>query len=126
MRGRGREREERGSSWRERERGGGGGGKRGMPAFCSNFLQRQTQTNSIGQLKAEWGRDVRGGGIQERQKREKQLALGSLYFEASLRAMVFSSVALITITHSHLEDARNNCSLMEMAAPLRRWISGIC
>ncbi|KAI4786070.1 hypothetical protein KUCAC02_037370 [Chaenocephalus aceratus] len=55
-----------------------------MPAFCSNFLQRQTQTNSIGQLKAEWGRDVRGGGIQEDSNERKQLAFGSLYFEASL------------------------------------------
>ena len=32
-------------------------GKRGMPAFCSNFLERRTQTNSIGQL--EWERGKR-------------------------------------------------------------------
>lgn len=52
------EREDRGNSWDER--GGGGGGKRGTPAFCSNFLERQTQTNSIGQLKGERGREKRG------------------------------------------------------------------
>lgn len=56
---RGREREDRGNSWDER--GGGGGGKRGIPAFCSNFLERQTQTNSIRQLKGE-KREERVGG----------------------------------------------------------------
>lgn len=32
----------------------------GAPAFCSNFLERQTQTNSTGQLMGERGRETRG------------------------------------------------------------------
>lgn len=47
--------EDGGNSWVER--GVGGGGRRGTPAFCSNFLERQTQTNSIRQLKGERGRE---------------------------------------------------------------------